>query len=233
MRVPLLAGSRLTVVDVPPDDHVLRPPPPAEPLADVGAAVREALRFPLAGRPLEQLATRGGRATIVVEPPELPIPSAVRDPRQDALAAAVAELEQVGVALERQTILVAGGLGRKAGAHELESLVPHELGRRFSGKLEVHDATEPDLVELGTAGRVPLRVNRALVETDLVVVVSAAESVLHGGPAALLAASNPEALRAASAYSLLETAASLGWRLGSELERELSKRVPLIGASSR
>jgi lactate racemase len=231
VRVPLLAGSRLTVVDVPPDAHVLRPPPPAEPLDDVGAAVREALRFPLAGRPLEQLATRGGRATIVVEPPELPIPSAVRDPRQDALAAAVAELEQVGVALEHQTILVAGGLGRKAGAHELESLVPHELGRRFSGKLEVHDATDPDLVELGTAGRVPLRVNRALVETELVVVVSAAESVLHGGPAALLAASNPEALRAASTYSLLETAASLGWRVGSALERELSKRVPLIGAS--
>ena len=61
--------------------------------------------------------------------------------------------------------------------------------------------------------------------------VTAAESVLHGGPAALLAASDPVALRAAGAYSLLETAASLGWRLGSELERELSKQVPLIGAS--
>ena len=231
MRVPLLAGSRLTVVDVPPDAHVLRPPPPVESLADVGAAVREALRFPLAGRSLEQLATRGGRATIVVEPPELPIPSAVRDPRQDALAAAVAELESVGVPLERQTILVAGGLGRKVGASELESLVPHELGRRFSGKLEVHDAADPDLVELGTGGRLPLRVNRALVETDLVLVVSAAESVLHGGPAALLAASDPVALRAAGASSLLETAASLGWRLSSELERELSKQVPLIGAS--
>ncbi len=77
----------------------------------------------------------------------------------------------------------------------------------------------------------PLRVNRALVETDLVLVVSAAESVLHGGPAALLAASDPVALRAAGAYSLLETAASPGWRLGNELERELSKQVPLIGAS--
>ncbi len=205
--------------------------PPAEPLADVGAAVGEALRFPLAGRPLEQLALRGGRATIVVEPPGLPIPSAVRDPRQEALAAAVSELERVGVALERQTILVAGGLGRKVGPHELESLVPHELARRFSGKLEVHDAADPDLVDLGNGGRIPLRVNRALVDTDLVVVVSAAESVLQGGPAALLGAGGPEALRAASADSLLETAASPGWRLGSELERELSKRVPLIGAS--
>lgn len=231
MKVPLLAGSRLTVVDVPPDAIVLRPPPPTEPLADVRAAAAEALRFPLAGRSLEELATRGGRATIVVEPTAIPIPSAVRDPRQDALAATVAELERAGVPLGRQTILVACGLGRKAGTHELEALVPHELARRFAGTLEVHDAAASDLVELGTAGRVPLRVNRALVETDLVVVVTAAESVLDGGPASLLAAGGTEALRAAGAYSLLETAASHGWRLGIELERALSSRVPLIGAS--
>ena len=231
MRVPLLAGSRLMVVDAPPEAIVLRPPPPAEPLADVGAAVREALRFPLAGGSVEQLAVRGGRATIVVEPPALPIPSAVRDPRQAALAATVAELEQVGVPLERQTILVAGGLTRKADLRELDGLVPHELARRFAGKVEIHDAAAPDLVDLGTAGRVPLRVNRALVETDLVVVVGAAETVLHGGPAALLAATGAESLRATGAYSLLETAASLGWRLALELERELLKRLPVIGAS--
>ncbi|HEX7256277.1 MAG TPA: lactate racemase domain-containing protein [Gaiellaceae bacterium] len=231
MRVPLLAGSRLTVVDAPPDAVVLRPPPPSEPLAEVGAAVREALRFPLAGRSIEQLAPPGGRATIVVEPTAIPIPSAVRDPRQDALSGTVSELARVGIPPERQTILVAGGLGRKAGARELESLVPHELARRFTGKVEVHDAAAPDLIELGSSGRIPLRVNRALVETDLVVVVSAAESVLHGGPAALVAASGTESLRAAGAYSLLETAASRGWRIGIELERELTTRVPIIGAS--
>lgn len=231
MRVPLLAGSRLTVVDAPPDAVVLRSPPPADPLAEVGAAVREALRFPLAGRSIEQLATRGGSATIVVEPPAIPMPSAVRDPRQEALAATVAELERVGVPLERQTILIAGGLARRAGAREIEALVPPELARRFRGTLEVHDAAAPDLVDLGMAGRIPLRVNRALVETDLVVAVTAAESVLHGGPASLVAASGVEALRAAGAYSLLETAASHGWRLGIELEKVLSTRVPLIGAS--
>ena len=231
MRVPLIAGSRLTVVDVPPDALVLRPPPPAEALADVGAAVREALRFPLAGHPVQQLATRGGRATIVVEPPGMPIPSALRDPRQDALSATVGELEQAGIPVQHQTILVAGGLGRKAGPREIEALVAPELARRFAGKLEVHDVTSPDLVEVGTAGRTPLHVNRALWNTDLVVTVTAAESVLHGGPAALVGASGPEALRAATAYSLLETAASSGWRIAVELERELSKRVPLIGVS--
>jgi hypothetical protein len=38
-------------------------------------------------------------------------------------------------------------------------------------------------------------------------------------------------LRAAGAYSLLETSASQGWRLGLELERALLRRVPVIGAS--
>jgi hypothetical protein len=78
---------------------------------------------------------------------------------------------------------------------------------------------------------VPLRVNRHLVETDVVVVVTAAETVLHGGPATLLAASGREALRAAGAYSLLETSASQGWQLAVAIERELLRRVPLIGAS--
>jgi Lactate racemase N-terminal domain len=193
--------------------------------------VREALRFPLAGRSLEQLVRRGGRATIVVEPPALPIPSAVRDPRQEALAAAVGELEDVGVPLGNQTLLVAGGLARRTSAREVEGLVAHEVARRFAGKVEVHDAADPDLVELDAAGRIPLRVHKALVETDVVVVVSAAETVLHGGPGALLGAAGAEALRAAGAYSLLETAASLGWRVGVELERALLRRVPMIGAS--
>ncbi|HZE28831.1 MAG TPA: hypothetical protein VE055_01950, partial [Gaiellaceae bacterium] len=76
-RIPLLFGTRLTVVDAPDDAVVLRPPPPGEPVADVRAAVRDALRFPLAGEPLEALVTRGGRATIVVEPPALPLPGAL------------------------------------------------------------------------------------------------------------------------------------------------------------
>jgi hypothetical protein len=69
------------------------------------------------------------------------------------------------------------------------------------------------------------------VETDVVIVVSAAESVLHGGPATLLGASGAETLRAAGAYSLLETAASQGWHLSLALERALAQRVPVLGVS--
>ncbi len=233
MRLPLLFGTRLVILDAPDDSVVLRPPPPGEPIGDVGAAIRDALRFPLAGEPLEALVTRGGRATIVVEPPALPIPGAERDPRQEALAAASAELERAGVPTERQTLLVSTGLGRRPDRRELEGLgvVSPGFARRFHGTVEIHDAEDPGLADLGVPGNLPLRVNRALLDTDLVLTVSAAETVLHGGPALLLGAGGPEALRAAGAYSLLETGASQGWRLGVQLERRLSDRVPVIGAS--
>jgi Lactate racemase N-terminal domain len=231
VKVPLLAGTRVVVVDAPDDAVILRPPRPGEGIVDVGAAVRDALRFPLAERPLAALATRGGRATIVVEPPELPIPSATHDPRQVAITATADELVRAGMPLERQTILVAGGLQRRTSSRELETLVEPEFARHFHGRVEVHDAERPDLVDLGAAGATPLRAHPALVETELVVVVSAAETVLHGGPAALVGASGPETLRAAEAESLLEPSSSGGWNVAVALERALARRVPVMGVS--
>ena len=231
-RVPLLAGSRLVVVAADEDSVVLRPPPPGGAVADVGAAARDALRFPLAGEPLEALVPRSrGRATIVVEPPALPLPGSERDPRQAAVEAAVDELERLGIPSGFQTLLVAGGLARRAGHELLEGLVSPMFARRFHGHVDVHDVERDDLVEVGYSGSVPLRVHPALVRTDIVVVVTAAETVLHGGPAALVGAAGPEALRAAGAYSLLETSASQGWRTGVALERALAPHAPVIGAS--
>jgi Lactate racemase N-terminal domain len=230
-RVPLLAGPGVSVVNLPDGAVVLRPPRPREVLEDVGAAVRDALRFPLAGRPLHSLVRAGNRATIVIELPNLPIPGAVNDPRQRAVESVSLELERLGVPTGWQTLLVAGGLARRAGAKELPLLVSPEFARRFHGHLVIHDVEDPDLVEIGQVGRVTLRVNRALVDTDVVVVVSAAETVLHGGAAALLAASSTQALRAAGAWSLLQPAASFGWRLAIETEAALSDRVSLMGVS--
>jgi Lactate racemase N-terminal domain len=230
-KLPLAYGSRLAVVEAADDDVVLMPPPPGEPIADVAAAVRDALRFPLAGQPLEALVPRGARATIVFEPPTLPIPGSAGDPRRTAIAATMTELDRAGAPFERQTLLVAAGLGRKAGHRELELLVHPEFARRFHGRVDVHDAESPDLVDVGEASRRPLRVHPALVEADVVVPVTAAETVLNGGAATLLAAADARSLRAADAYSLLETSASGGWKLAVELERALSRRAAMIGVS--
>ena len=129
------------------------------------------------------------------------------------------------------TILVAGGLGRRPSPREIGLLVPPEFRRRFRGRLIVHDVEGEDLVELGTIAGRPVRISPALVETDLVVTVTAAESVLHGGPSALVRACSREVLRASGATSLLETSSSAGWTLAVELERLLAARGPVYGVS--
>jgi hypothetical protein len=226
-RIPLLSGARMLVASVPDEAVVLHPPPPAARIADAPEAVAEALRFPLAGDPLGRLVTPGGRATIVVEPPALPIPGAANDPRAVAVVAAIEELQRAGVALEQQTILVAGGLQRRAAPREIGQLVTPEFRRRFRGRLIVHDVEHETLVEIAPG----LRVNSALVETDLVLVVSAAESVVHGGPSVLLAAAAAESLRTHAVASLLESSGSPGWARALELERALRAHVPVIGVS--
>src|SRR3954453_17638781 len=164
-RIPLLAGSRIVVASAPDDAVVLQPPAPGPGVAEVGGGVRDALRFPLQGEPLEALVSRRTRATIVVEPPALPIPASTPDPRQIAIAAVSDRLERLGIPTGYQTILVASGLARRASQRELESLVTPEFARRFHGTVVVHDAEDPDLVEVVAGTRPPLRVNRALVQT--------------------------------------------------------------------
>jgi hypothetical protein len=231
-RIPLLSGSRLLILSAPDDAVVITPPaPPAHAIVDVSAAVREALRFPLEGRALDRIVTRGGRVTLVVEQASLPLPGAPVDPRRQAIATTVDELRRLGVPDEKQTILVASGLARRPRRKELAALVSGRFARAFHGQVVVHDVEDEGLVELGSWDGLPLRASRALVETDAVVTVTAAETVLHGGPAALLAAGGAEALRAANAESLVQTSGSSGWGLALAMERALTTRVPVIGLS--
>jgi hypothetical protein len=233
-RIPLLYGSRMLVATAADDAVVLAPPaPPERPIADVGAAVRDALRFPLAGASLETIVPRDARATILVEAPGLPIPAAnrTRDPRHAAVVAAADELEHLGVRSDRQTILVAAGLARRPSKRVVESLVTPEFALRFRGEVAVHDAEDETLVKVGEHEGMPLKVNRAVAESDVVVLISAAVTVLHGGPATLLAASSADAIRGASAESLLEAHLAPGWELALALERAIRRRTPLVGVS--
>lgn len=233
VQIALLAGSRPLSIEMPPGSVALPPPPPPKgEIVDTGAAVRDALRFPLSGPPLEALAREAKRAVIVVEPPALPIPGALRDPRLEALVAASDELERSGIPSGYQTILVTSGLGRKLDQRELASLATPEFALRFHGLVAVHDVEDANLVKLGDSDGIPLEIDRLLAETDLVLCVTAAESVLNGGPNVLLAAGGRDALRAAqNSPSLLETSGSRGWQLALLLERLLEQRARLVGVS--
>jgi lactate racemase-like protein len=231
-RVPLLSGSRIVHVPVDGETVVLRPPPPPSRVVDAEGAVRDAMRFPLDDRPLAGRTGGVARATIVVEPSALPVPGAQIDPRPRALAAVVDELVELGVADERQTILVAGGLGRRVPRRDLERLLPPARAREFRGAVRVHDAADPELVPLDLGGAERVRVDPALVEADVVVAVSSAETIVDGGPGALLAACDAATVRrAAGAESLVRAAGEPAWELALRVESALAARVELQGVS--
>jgi hypothetical protein len=170
--------------------------------------------------------------TIVVEPPALPLPGAQADPRREALATVLGELGARGIPDERQTILVAGGLSRKLGQRDLERLLPPPQARAFRGRVVVHDATEAQLVPVTLADGSEAHLASALVDADLVVVVSSAETVANGGPAALLSACDAVTVRrAAAAESLVQAAGEPAWELALAVEEALRARVPLLGLS--
>ena len=99
---------------------------------------------------LEALVARGGgRATIVVEPPALPIPASPNDPRQHRdRAPSSTSSSGSGSRPGYQTILVAGGLARRlVAARARDRSSRRELARRFHGHVVVHDVEDPELVD--------------------------------------------------------------------------------------
>ena len=231
-RVPILSGSRIVQVPLGDDDMILTPPAPPTQVVDVAAAVRDALRFPLDGPPLPDVVPRAGRVTVVVEPPALPLPGAQLDPRPLALATVLGELSALGVTGDRQTILVAGGLARKLPRRDLERLLPPPQARDFHGRVLVHDAADPGLRDIDLGGGTGAGIHSAIVDAELVLVVSSAETVLHGGPAALVAACDADTIRKSAATdSLLQAAGSGAWQLALGVERALAAHVPLHGLS--
>lgn len=231
-RIPLLAGSRLPIVTVDDDAVLLAPPPPLDPLRDVAAAVGEALRYPLSGPRLADLVTRGGRVAIVVEPRSLPLPGATNDPRQEAVAAVINELERLGMPAAQHTIVIAGGLERRIGRRELEVVLRPMQARDFRGSVVVHDASSADLLPLEIRGVAPVPIHTSILDADLVVCVTAAETSERGGACTLLGACAAEAIASASpAPSLLAPSLSPTGMLAGEIAAALGRRAAVMGVS--
>ena len=160
-RIPILSDSRLAVVNAPDDAIVLRPPPPSEAIADVGAAVRDALRFPLSGSPLEALTRPGGTVTLVVEPPELPLPGRTRTIR-DAMRSRPRSTSSSGWACgrsARRSSSPAASTGAPASASSRTSSRPSTRAAS-TGESRCTTSRLADLVHLGDVDDTPLRVNR-------------------------------------------------------------------------
>jgi lactate racemase len=231
MRIPILQGTRVGVARVPDDTVLIAAPPRLDPIADVAEAAAQALRHPLSGPSLEAIVKPGARVTIVIEPPSLPVPGAPDDPRQHALAGVIDELARLGAPLRNHTLLVAAGLQRRPGRRDVERLLRPGRARDFNGTVAVHDAEADDLVVVGDGPAGRLRVARSLVEADVVIVVSAAETVSHGGAATLARAADAHTARLLAGGGSLLAVGGPAWETALAVEAALGCHVPVIGLS--
>jgi nickel-dependent lactate racemase len=153
-------GARPLRLELPPglEAELLAPPVPP-PVPDLRAALAEALAHPIGTRPLREVVTARTRAVVIVS-------DASRDePRAELFAAVRAEL--AALPDDQVTLAVANGTHQPGPVAGLG--LPADLLRRH--RVVNHDSRdETQLVEVGRTSRgTRLRVNRCLVEADLVV----------------------------------------------------------------
>ena len=173
MRVRLDYGTDGLEVDLP-DDRVTIVEPRARPAApDSAAALAAALRAPIGGPPLRDLASRGGRVAISV----CDITRA--QPRREMLQALFDEMP--GVRPSDVTILIATGTHRCNTPAELEAMLGDDIVRRC--RVINHDSrNEASLVHVGeTTTGVAIYLNRLWLDADLRVTTGFVEPHFFAG----------------------------------------------------
>jgi lactate racemase len=158
MRVRLAYGEHDLTADLPSATTVVQPVH-RRAAADPYALLREALRRPVAGRPLRELARPGQQVAISVCDITRP------QPRPLMLRAILDELDGV-VRPDDVVILIATGTHRANTPEELDRM----LGSDVCSACRVANHVSSDgssLVDLGLVGDVPVFLNRTWLEADL------------------------------------------------------------------
>jgi hypothetical protein len=169
----IVFGDRTVRVRLPDDAHVVSPglALPLEPVADLAAAVREALAAPLDLPPLRDLARGRRRVTVAFDDPTVPCYAPVWS---TAIPAVLGELEAAGVRPEDTTLVCANALHRQFTRDELATILGDDLVRAAGDRLVCHDAEDEAMIErLGvTPGGFEVELSRRVTDADLVVYVN-------------------------------------------------------------
>ena len=181
MRVDLAYGRHGTSVEVPDSADVILPVDEVA-LDDEEAAIRAALRAPLAGGvPLEALVDGAVRVAVVF--PDLTRPM----PNRTVLPPLLDELARAGVPDAGVTLLCATGTHRQATAAEMEELIGADLVARY--RVVDHDARSDEHVAVGEVDGVAVRLQHEYVEADVRIVIGFVEphffAGFSGGPKAV------------------------------------------------
>ncbi len=163
---------------------VIYPPDPLPTLADVRGEIGRALDRPLGTDPLAARLRPDSVITILVEDLSVPVPS-MPDPDVRGLIIEEVLSRAADAGVDDVQVIAATGLRRRLNGAELRRLVGERVYRSFSadGLLRNHDAEDDDrLTGIGsvsdttlgssaTGSRSTVRVDRRVIESDLVVVV--------------------------------------------------------------
>ena len=160
MRVRLAYGTTAWSIEVDPELTTVVEPVHQRAVADPGAALRAALRRPVAGPPLRERVRPGQTVAISACDGTRP------QPRHLMIPAILAELDGI-TRLEDVVILVATGTHRGNDEHELREMFGDEVVA--SVRIVNHDARASDeLAFVGVHGNgVPVWLNRAWLEADV------------------------------------------------------------------
>jgi nickel-dependent lactate racemase len=158
MNVRLAYGADGLDVELPDERTTVVEPAYHAGASDEATVLREALRFPVAGPPLSELARPGQKVAIS-------ICDGTRAQPRDRMIPAV--LDELGVPDSDVVILVATGTHRGNTDEEIRAMLGDEIVSRV--RVVNHDARDRgSLVYLGEHGRgVPVWVNRLWVEADV------------------------------------------------------------------
>ena len=176
MKIVLDYGTTGLAVDLP-DDCLVARAQESRPVADPAGTLAAALRQPVEGAALAQLARPGQRVVIAV-------PDGTRPhPQRAVLQAILAELAAVGADSD-VTVLIAGGTHAADPSEVIEAMLGPEVPRRC--RVVIHDCRDTaNLVPLGPAGPpaadVPVALDRRWVEADLRISSGLVEPHLFAG----------------------------------------------------
>jgi len=174
MKVHLAYGRHGLDVELPDHAHVLLPERlPA--LPDPAAAVRQALRQPIASPPLQQMVRPGQRVAVVFSDITRPIPNHV------LLPPLLAELEETGIHRQEITLINALGMHRPNTSEELERMLGREIVEGY--RIVQHSAHDPThLTYLFTNGRgARVEVNSHYMAADVRILTGFVEPHVFAG----------------------------------------------------
>lgn len=146
---------------------------PAEPVpsTDPVALIDATLETPVGATPLHEQLGSDTRLTIVVLDNERPEPRMRFDVRRTIVERVLEHAARAGV--DDVRVVIATGLDRRWNSGDISDVLGHRVATSFipDGLITSHDITGPDLVDIGEVDGHVVRINRRVVESDVVVTV--------------------------------------------------------------